>query len=395
MTRAYCIDSFDTRLSVDAERSPEGYIHGRAPVTRCGVFPYMDQDGKVLMVARLPQHVLLKKSLDTLKRIPFQVDHVEFLDAGNMARLKVGNGGSDVEVDGEIVSIDFVIDVLAGIAAIDGGKQQLSCGYWHGLVFESGTYNGVAYDAYQVEIEYNHVAICQQARLGSDLRIDVGDAFKIPAGASGDSGNVRIYVRSADGVTPPSSKDTSMSLRKITLDSIDYEVPPQVAVAFAKMQADATDMASQLLTAQTAKTTADTALATETSAHDATKALLKAEKDGFEGRVTAETEARAALDAVAVKFLSETERTALKGKPALDTKTAIVKKWKPTLDLTGKDATFINTLYLAAEHDGEPGTNSAAEGRAAGGAGGHAPAAGSMDALLEEQRKDLTNLASK
>jgi hypothetical protein len=398
-----CIDSFATRLAVDSARTPEGYVTGRVTVTRCGVFDYVDPrseaEGRspsgIIRVARLPKYVLAKKAQKGLERVPFQVDHVVMLDAANMAQYKVGNSGSIVEVEGEEISVDFTVDDAKGIAAIEAGKDGVSCGYYHGLVFERGRYGADEFDAYQTDYDYNHIALCKDPRLGDDLRIAMIDSMsKHPAGASGDSTPPRILFRATGDSHQKPNTEPSMT-RKITLDSIDYEVPPQVAVAIEKMQGDAKTSATALTTANTAKEAAEKALKAEQDSHDATKALLKAEKDGFEEKVKTATAERVSVDSTAKRVLGEAGFKAMDGKPVAEVKMAVVKVVHPKLALDGKSADFVNTLFEAVSADDTITTsNTAAALRAAAGGNKSTDADESEDALLEEQRKSLTGLAT-
>ncbi len=387
MKRVYCIDSFATRLTVDSQQTLEGSITGRVTVTRCGVFDYLDPrsseeggTGGVIRVARLPKYVLDRKAQDSLQRVPFQVDHMVFLTPDNMAQYKVGNSGSHVEVNGEDVSVDFTIDDQKGIAAIAAGKDGVSCGYWHGLVFESGTYNGDSYDAYQ----YNHVALCADPRLGDDLRIQMDS---ISPKVSGDSKAPPILLRAKDGAYKPKSTDRENSMKKIALDNgIQYDAADEVAVAYAALKT-ANDAAA------TALTEAKTALQAEKDAHGATKDLLKAEKDSMPGKVDAAVTERTTIDAAMAAHLSAPEITALKGKSAKDCKLAVIGKAFPDIATDGKADIAIDTLFEAAAASSVD-TAASLRGKSGKPAAGEGQSEDSEEALLEKQRSDVTGMAT-
>lgn len=395
MNKVFCLDSFSTRLTVVGRDAVAGSLNGKVSLTRCGVFDYLDPrtpeeggTGGIIRVARLPEYVLAKSAQDSLKRLPFQVEHVEFLTPDNMAEFKVGNTGSDVFVDGEEVVADFTIDDVKGIAAIDAGKDGVSCGYYHGLVFQPGSYKGMAFDAYQTDYEYNHVALCADPRLGDDLRLEYDSAKSKPIGASTDSNRPRIMFRmkAGDSSTTPSTRENNM--KKISLDGTTFiDVADEVAAHIAKQAKDAAD----------AKTAADAALQAEKDAHGATKDLLQAEKDALPAKIKAAVAERSALDTAIAKFVPEAKRAALKDAAAIDCKKAVISAWNPALTLDGKSEAAIDTLFEAAVTDGKPAEDAAAAARAAaGGQGGSGSGHQENDAdLLAEQRKALTGMATE
>jgi hypothetical protein len=59
------------------------------------------------------------------------------------------------------------------IGNIESGRQQLSPGYECKLFLQEGTYKGEKFDAIQIDRRYNHVAICDKARGGSDLKLNL------------------------------------------------------------------------------------------------------------------------------------------------------------------------------------------------------------------------------
>jgi Uncharacterized protein conserved in bacteria (DUF2213) len=75
----------------------------------------------------------------------------------------------------------LIIKDATAISAIKGGKAELSVGYSADLDWTAGvTADGERYDAIQRAIRGNHIAICSQARGGSQLRIgDSSMSYKV------------------------------------------------------------------------------------------------------------------------------------------------------------------------------------------------------------------------
>lgn len=322
-----------------ADRTPEGFLQGLVPVTKCGVFQYRNKDGTIRLELRHPDDVHDPKSLESLQLCPAQVEHVAMLDSSNVDQFKVGHLGSAPIVNADkSVSIPIRIDGKKGLDAFAAGKRELSMGYELDLepAAPGSQYDGEPYTHRQRNIRYNHVAITDRARLGPELRLDSADAVQV------------------DSVTPP--KETSAMLKKVNIDSVEYEVPPQVAVAINKLEgrADA---------AEAAKTQAEKDLEDEkaenTKGMDALKGqvtsltadLAKARKDAAD--LEANIPARAAAIAkdrsdslfVAQAVLSAAELTKATALDSAGIRAAVVKAKYPTIALDGKSVEYIGAMF--------------------------------------------------
>ena len=58
-----------------AEKTPEGFLIARAPVTSVGVFAYRNADGTPRYELRLPEEVFSEESLNSLKMKPLTLLH--------------------------------------------------------------------------------------------------------------------------------------------------------------------------------------------------------------------------------------------------------------------------------------------------------------------------------
>ena len=226
-------------LKGNATRTDEGYVRGEAIVTRTGVFQYQNADGSIRRELRHPDDVFQQSSLKSLRMIPITDGHPSEsrVDASNASRLSIGNTGENVSVDGRYVLVPLTITHKDGVNSIEGGRVELSLGYRCDLEPTSGEYNGERYDFRQRNISYNHLALVDTARAGSQSRInlDGNDAMQIEDVADGGE-NKKTSTRKDQSM--PDIKKTVV----VRLDGIDYEASPEVERELAKQKARLDEM---------------------------------------------------------------------------------------------------------------------------------------------------------
>lgn len=192
-----------------------GFLIGRANVTNIGVFEYRNQDGSIRRELRLPEHVLDGESVATLRMKPLTNDHPAVLvTSDNIKDYQVGTTGGSPATDGMHLTIDMSVTDAKTIQDIQNGKQELSAGYTVDMLEESGVWMGIAYDAIQTNIRYNHVAIVDRAR-------------------AGDAARIKLRNDSADAICigriENKKEDTNMSDKTtIKIDGMDVQVEPLV-----------------------------------------------------------------------------------------------------------------------------------------------------------------------
>lgn len=152
----------------------EGFIKGRAIVTRTGVFLYKNADGTIRKELRHPEDVMIPESLESIKMIPIVDGHPpeRLITAENAKRLQIGFTGETVESEEPFIIANMVITDKAMVERIkDKKKNELSLGYTVDLIPMAGVYNGEPYDYKQTNIRYNHLALVDEARAGPEARI--------------------------------------------------------------------------------------------------------------------------------------------------------------------------------------------------------------------------------
>lgn len=213
------------RLNVSTERTytDEGYLKVPSRISRIGTQEYLaiemgltDRNPTdIITVYRPPEEVFSDESLQSFKNKPITNDHPPVLvDASNFKEFSVGNSGNEITEDGMFVKADLTIMDEQSIKDIESGKAELSNGYTSDIDWTTGvTPDGINYDAIQRNIKGNHIAIVKRGRAGSACRV-------------------------ADNL--PNEGDI-VTMAKITIDGVDFEVSDQAAQAVDKLQANLKD----------------------------------------------------------------------------------------------------------------------------------------------------------
>lgn len=285
-------DSDDDGFVLDAgtidkvEITDAGFLRAPARITRTGVFVYRNADGTLRRELRHPDEVFAADSLRTLALVPVTREHPQPLGVpvtrANRRDLDVGVVGSDVRRDGEHVAATVQIEDSLAIEDVKSGKRaELSAGYNRVLDRTPGVWNGVAYDAVQRRIRYNHVAITESGRAGPDSRVCL------------DS---RAAVLVCDASEHQDPQEPITMKRKIKLGGITYEV-------------DCEDSAFQALEQEQ----------TRISSLDSRIADLAKERDTAKAKAdAAEAEAKKAKDLVTDATSGETFHKAVKARIDLE-----------------------------------------------------------------------------
>lgn len=232
-------------------RDAAGFYTGIAPVTRTGIFEYgpnevsvsgpWNREGRKVRLLRHPDDVFAQASLDSLKLIPLTVLHPagdEDVTPVNARNLSVGTTGETITHDERLVYTSLKVTAQDAIDAIASGEyRELSCGYTRALDMTPGEWEGQPYDGRMTNIDYNHIAFVPLGRAGSDVRLTVDRAH-------------------------PSQESPML---KLTIDSVDYEVPPQVEVEYRKVRDAADALQKQVDTLTGELTGTKSALAQATS----------------------------------------------------------------------------------------------------------------------------------
>lgn len=225
----------------------EGFLAGDAYVTRSGVFPYVNIDGEVYYQLRHPDDVFKQSSLDTMKMIPMTLEHPkELLDKDNTFWHQIGFLGENIRVaeDGKRIIAPYKITDPFAIDTIkEREKIEISMGYTLDLILENGNYDNIDYTHRQTNIRYNHAALVEKGRAGSDVKI-ILDSM-----ACFDSINFDDYeIKNGGGTVDPKKMVT------VQLDTgLSYDAAPEVKIALDAAIAKSKKLQDSLDSANTKK----------------------------------------------------------------------------------------------------------------------------------------------
>lgn len=152
------------------------------PLSKVGVFPYLGKQisselepDKIYQVYRPAEELLSDETINSFKLLPIVDDHTMLgTEPGMMPAEEKGvhgTSGSDVYgKDGKLYG-DLKIYSETLKDEIEAGKKELSMGYFCDYELTPGTFDGIHYDAVQRNIRGNHIALVEQGRMGSDVRV--------------------------------------------------------------------------------------------------------------------------------------------------------------------------------------------------------------------------------
>jgi hypothetical protein len=230
------VQRFDIARMDKLNVTPEGFLETSVRAARTGILVYKDANGKEFRELCLPDELFNQKSTDSMKMKPVTNGHpFELLTSENAKDYQVGFTGENVEQDGKFLKIGkVVITDKATIDDVERGKQEVSCGYQLELDMQEGYWDdvneevnregrGEKFDAIQRNRMYNHLALVDRGRAGSQVRLRL------------------------DGDLNLIEEDDTM---KIKIGNKEFEVSQDVAAAFdafvVQMSADHDKLANEL-----------------------------------------------------------------------------------------------------------------------------------------------------
>ena len=319
-------DAIDYATS-PAEKTAEGFLVARAPVTSIGVFSYRNPDGSERRELRLPEEVFNADSLASLRLKPLTLLHPEeAVTPENIEALQVGSVGSDVTTDSYRVYVSLAATKKDGIDAVEKGTaRSLSCGYSCDIEWTSGTWMGMKYDCIQRNIRYNHVALVPVPRAGdgNSIRMDSAGTPKLP-----DMNKYEV-----------NNNKNEDKMDKIHLDGADYQAEPQVIAAYNKAVDRADGLEKELEKLRNDSKAEAEKLTAKSSA-------TEGERDSFKERLDkaeAELAAKAHLDILGKAAAAGVEVKA--DMADADIKKAVIGKVFPSAKLDGKDEAYIDARF--------------------------------------------------
>lgn len=326
---------YDTAELGKYTETPEGYLHGEFPITRPGVFPYFRNSGSISQVAKLPEEVFSKDTIESANNKPLTNEHPNVgVDVNNFNKLSVGMTDGDAHVEDNKLVVGATITDPSTIAEIkSGAKRELSIGFVADVPSESGEYGGNQYDAAQRHIKINHIAIVPRGRAGHGISIHDDAVFVM------DDANIRGGTKMATMII----NDQSFEVDQRVIDA-QGDLKKQLAEAKATVAKLEKQLAGSEGAATSSKKEADSLKgerdSLKTQLEDAKKNQLN--QDAVDTMVAD----RMALQTSAARFVGDSFD--FKGKSDRDIKVAAIKITNDSFDEKDKSDDYINAFYDSA-----------------------------------------------
>lgn len=165
--------------SINSHFDANGFLHVDGLAAKTGILTYKNPDGSIRR--ELVNHGTLfnSDSLKSLVGVPVTNNHPpELVTPENYSKYNAGSITSSKRVDNSL-AVELSILNADAIESIKSGKKELSCGYGVELDQTPGTYQGLNYDAVQTKRIYNHLAIVNAGRAGSECRLNLDAAEQV------------------------------------------------------------------------------------------------------------------------------------------------------------------------------------------------------------------------
>lgn len=174
-------DKFKTTAQDKKEEDVNGFwLIPDNPMTKIGVFPYLGRQispelepDRIYQVLRPKEELTRPETLKSLELIPLTNEH-EMVGKGFTPVEKKGchgTTGQNVKVNGNLITNDLKLLSEEIKNEVESGKKDLSMGYRCRYELTEGEFEGQHYDAIQRDIIFNHIALVDEGRMGSDVRV--------------------------------------------------------------------------------------------------------------------------------------------------------------------------------------------------------------------------------
>lgn len=168
------VQRFDFGQLAPAKERPNGWLELEGRSARVGILQYPQADGTMVNELVLPEELFNAESMASAHMVPVTNDHPSaLLDGKTATSHQVGSVGQNLRADGDYLSVPMMVTDGKTAAAVKNGKQELSWGYDAeidppdpALVGKWGPHDGI-----QRQRRYNHLAIVDAARAGSQARV--------------------------------------------------------------------------------------------------------------------------------------------------------------------------------------------------------------------------------
>lgn len=154
-------------MKLETRKTEWGFVIDSPIIARTGIQLYK-RDGKWIKEYRPPEEVFAKESLVTFEGAPITITHPSLpVSSKNASGQVVGAILGTPWRDGDYLRANVVLHDQKAIDLVESGKmQELSVGYSLNTTGSGMTPDGIKYDAKQINIRCNHLAIVSKGRAG-------------------------------------------------------------------------------------------------------------------------------------------------------------------------------------------------------------------------------------
>lgn len=323
------------------KRTDEGFLQGTAAIAKTGILTYGLKDGTTRRELVTEDTLFNSDSMESLKLKPVTNQHPKevLLDSRTVKKRKIGMTGETVNRDGDFLTTSLIVTDSDAISDIEKGTQELSPGYRVDLSLEEGELNGEKYDAIQIKRKYNHLAACDCARGGHDLRLNIDrvDGFEYDDN----------FINNNNDLI---DKKEKKNMPKLTINNIDYEAAQEVINLVSDLKKDSASFSTKIDGLQ-AK------FDTLSGEHDTLKDDSKKLKDSIPELVLKGVGEKVALDSACKSVLTEDEIKNLDGKSNDEIKKAVILKKYPKATLDGKSEAYLDARFDSVVENIEENSN--------------------------------------
>lgn len=354
---------FDTILAPDwmytkFEKTPEGFLKGRAVICSTGIYEYRRADGSIVKELRLPEEVFAPAFLESLKLKPVTLGHPdEMVTVDNVQKYQKGTLGDNPSSPGGTegkpnmaggqagyqfystdmyhVAIDMIIHDADTIRAVEDGTDELSVGYTCDLeqATPGARFLGQTYDYVQRNLKCNHVAVVPKGRAGdaARIRLDSDDA---------------ILVDASEHVDVNTGGNNMPDLKMFKIDGVEYSAEARVLEELHTVTVKADGLKASLDALTTEKTQLQAKCDSEKDRADAAEAKVK--------ELEAKKMDQAVIDAAVARKLRILDAARVAevevkdGMAEVDIQKAVIMKVFPKAVLDGKDTVYIDARFDSA-----------------------------------------------
>lgn len=161
-----------------------GYMHvDNCPLTKEQVAPYLGREvpgwqslglesERIYHVYRPASELSRPETVDSVKSIPFLLDHAEVSPDNIRENQIIGNVGDNAKWDGKYLRCNVTVYAQKAQDRIqDKSMRELSLSYAYTPELKQGSFKGKPYDIVMHDIRANHLALVEAGRAGSDVRV--------------------------------------------------------------------------------------------------------------------------------------------------------------------------------------------------------------------------------